>query len=131
MASTTTTPPSSAASRRSWSFIDIWSAFQGLLIPVLSVVTALLASSLLLLLNGRDPVTAFEGLFEGAFLEPRGLIDTFLKMTPLVLSGLAVAFAFKSGMFNIGAQGQLIIGSITAAWIGVPREGIPPPLPVG
>jgi ABC-type uncharacterized transport system permease subunit len=102
------------------------SAFQGLLIPVLSVITAVLVGSILILLNGRDPITAFEGLFEGAFLEPRGLLATFRNMTPLVLSGLAVAFAFKSGLFNIGVQGQLIIGSVTAAWIGFSVEGLPP-----
>ncbi|MBN1202530.1 MAG: ABC transporter permease [Anaerolineae bacterium] len=78
-----------------------------------------------MLLNGRDPITAFEGLFEGALLEPRGLLATFRNMTPLILSGLAVAFAYKSGLFNIGAQGQLIMGSIVAAWIGFSVEGLP------
>lgn len=106
------------------------SAFQSLLIPLLSVFTAVLAGSVLIMLNGRDPITAFEGLFEGAFLEPRGLLATFRNMTPLVLSGLAVAFAFKSGLFNIGVQGQLIIGSVTAAWIGFEVDGLPPLLHV-
>jgi simple sugar transport system permease protein len=101
-----------------------------LLIPFLSVVTAVLAGSILILLNGRDPITAFEGLFEGALLEPRGLLATFRNMTPLILSGLAVAFAFKSGLFNIGAQGQLIMGSIVAAWIGFSVKGLPPVLHV-
>ncbi|MBN2304685.1 MAG: ABC transporter permease [Anaerolineae bacterium] len=81
-----------------------------------------------MLLNGRDPITAFEGLIEGAFLEPRGLLATFRNMTPLILSGLAVAFAFKSGLFNIGVQGQLILGSVTAAWIGYAVKGLPPAL---
>ena len=106
------------------------SAVQGLLIPTLSVFTAILVGSILILLNGRDPITAFEGLFEGAFLEPRGLLATFRNMTPLVLSGLSVAFAFKSGLFNIGAQGQLIIASVVAAWIGFSVEGLPPVLHV-
>ncbi len=107
-----------------------WMSFQGLLIPLLSVVTAILVGSILILLNGRDPITAFEGLFEGAFLEPRGLLATFRKMTPLILSGLAVAFAFKSGLFNIGVQGQLIMGSIVSAWIGFSVHGLPPVLHV-
>lgn len=105
-------------------------ALEGLLIPTLSVFTAILVGSVLILLNGRDPITAFEGLFEGAFLEPRGLLATFRNMTPLILSGLAVAFAFKSGLFNIGAQGQLIIASVAAAWIGFSVEGLPPVLHV-
>src|SRR5690606_26299401 len=106
------------------------SAVQGLLIPTLSVFTAILVGSILILLNGRDPITAFEGLFEGAFLEPRGLLATFRNMTPLILSGLSVAFAFKSGLFNIGAQGQLIIASVVAAWVGFSVEGLPPVLHV-
>ena len=106
------------------------SALQGLLIPTLSVFTAILVGSVLILLNGRDPITAFEGLFEGAFLEPRGLLATFRNMTPLMLSGLSVAFAFKSGLFNIGAQGQLIIASVVAAWVGFSVEGLPPLLHV-
>jgi simple sugar transport system permease protein len=108
----------------------MWMTLQGLLIPLLSVLTAILVGSILILLNGRDPITAFEGLFEGAFLEPRGLLATFRNMTPLVLSGLAVAFAYKCGLFNIGVQGQLIIGSITAAWVGYAVEGLPPVLHV-
>lgn len=109
---------------------QIWPALQGLLIPVLAVITAILVGSILILLNGRDPITAFEGLFEGAFLEPRGLLATFRNMTPLILSGLAVAFAFKSGLFNIGVQGQLIMGSVVAAWIGFAVKGLPPLLHV-
>lgn len=105
---------------------QVWLALQGLLIPFLSVITAIILGSILILLNGRDPITAFEGLFQGAFLEPRGLLVTFRNMTPLILSGLAVAFAFKSGLFNIGVQGQLIIGSVTAAWIGFAVKGLPP-----
>jgi simple sugar transport system permease protein len=128
MATTVQSPaPPAAAPRRSgvWR-AQVWSAFQGLLIPFLSVFTAVLLGSILILLDGRDPITAFEGLFEGAFLEPRGLLATFRNMTPLVLSGLSVAFAFKSGLFNIGVQGQLIIGSVVAAWIGFAVTGLPP-----
>lgn len=106
----------------------LWNIIQGMLIPGLSVFTAIVLGSILILLNGRDPITAFEGLFEGAFLEPRGLLATFRNMTPLVFSGLAVAFAFKSGLFNIGVQGQLIIGSVAAAWVGFSVEGLPPVL---
>lgn len=105
---------------------QLWSVVQSLLIPLLSVFTAVLVGSILILLDGRDPITAFEGLVQGAFVEPRGLLATFRNMTPLVLSGLAVAFAFRSGLFNIGVQGQLIMGSVVAAWIGFAVEGLPP-----
>lgn len=104
----------------------LWPALQGLLVPFLAVFTAVLVGSVLILVDGRDPITAFVGLFDGAFLEPRGLLASFRNMTPLVLAGLAVAFAFKSGLFNIGVQGQLILGSVAAAWVGFTFKGLPP-----
>ncbi len=121
-------PP--ATVRRSTWRARLWPVLQGMLIPALSVLTAVLVGSFLILLDGRDPITAFEGLVEGAFLEPRGLLATFRNMTPLVLSGLSVAFAFKSGLFNIGVQGQLILGSVVAAWVGFAVKGLPPVLHV-
>ncbi|GAB4571361.1 MAG: ABC transporter permease [Anaerolineae bacterium] len=62
--------------------------------------------------------SAFAGLLDGAFGDASGLTRTLVKTAPLILSGLAVAFAFKGGLFNIGAQGQLIMGSVTSAWVG-------------
>lgn len=120
-------PPQPLPARRSaQARARLWAGLQSLLIPTLSVFTAVLVGSILILLDGRDPITAFEGLLHGAFVEPRGLLATFRNMTPLILSGLAVAFAFKSGLFNIGVQGQLIMGSIVAAWIGSAVHGLPP-----
>jgi ABC-type uncharacterized transport system permease subunit len=126
MATTARSGPATPPRRGTVLPVQVWAALQGLLIPLLSVFTAVLVGSVLILLNGRDPITAFEGLVEGAILEPRGLLATFRNMTPLVLSGLAVAFAFKSGLFNIGVQGQLIMGSVVAAWVGFAFEGLPP-----
>ncbi len=123
-------PPIAAPHRTSRLRSALWPVLQSLLIPALSVITAVLLGSILILFDGRDPITAFEGLIEGAFVEPRGLLATFRNMTPLVLSGLAVAFAFKSGLFNIGVQGQLIMGSVVAAWVGFAIEGLPPLLHV-
>ncbi|PJF43677.1 MAG: ABC transporter permease [Phototrophicales bacterium] len=98
---------------------------QTLIVPILSILTALIAGAILILLAGRDPVAAYQALIDGALLEPRGLIQSLLKTSPLILSGLAVGFAFKGGLFNIGAQGQLIMGSVAAAWIGATDLGVP------
>ncbi len=87
-------------------------------VPVLSVLTAMLIGALFIIIAGYDPVAAYGGLLDGAFGDAAGLTRTLIKMAPLVFSGLAVAFAFKGGLFNIGAQGQLLIGSITSAWVG-------------
>ena len=94
--------------------------------PLLAIFTALIVGAILILLAGRDPIAAYEALLDGAVLTPRGLVGTLHKMTPLLLSALAVGFAFKAGLFNIGAQGQLIMGSVAAAWVGATDLGVAP-----
>ncbi len=87
-------------------------------VPILSVLTAVLIGAVIIALAGYDPVMAYVGLLDGAFGNTAGLTRTLVKMTPLVFSGLSVAFAFKGGLFNIGAQGQLVMGSVLSAWVG-------------
>ncbi len=87
-------------------------------VPLLAVFTAVVIGAIFIVLAGFDPREAYLGLIDGAFGDAGSMTRTLVKMTPLVFSGLAVAFAFKGGLFNIGAQGQLIIGSVTSAWVG-------------
>lgn len=98
---------------------------QTLLMPVLAMFTAMLVGSIMIMMAGRDPIASYTALLEGSILEPRHLVGSLLKTTPLILSGLAVGFAFKGGLFNIGAQGQLIMGSVAAAWVGYSITGLP------
>jgi simple sugar transport system permease protein len=104
------------------------SALDRLLIPLLAVFTAVIIGSILIVLAGLDPLKAYGGLLQGAFGTDAGLVRSLTKMTPLILSGLAVAFAFKGGLFNIGAQGQLVIGSLLSAWVGFGVQGLSPVL---
>jgi len=110
--------PSSARSilRRVW---------QALSVPLLSIVLALLIGAIILLFSGANPMGAYVALFNGAFGSPEAFARTLEKATPLILGGLAVAFAFKAGLFNIGGQGQLLVGAIVAAYIGFAVEGLP------
>lgn len=94
-------------------------------IPAAAVLLALLIGAIILLISGANPIQAYAALFQGAFGSMTALGRTLEKATPLVFSGLAVAFAFKAGLFNIGAQGQLLFGAITAAAIGFGIEGLP------
>jgi len=94
-------------------------------IPVAAVLLALLIGAIILLVSGANPIQAYAALFRGAFGSMTALGRTLEKATPLVFSGLAVAFAFKAGLFNIGAQGQLLFGAITSAAIGFGIEGLP------
>jgi len=100
----------------------IW---RGVRVPLISVVLAMLLGAVLLLVSGANPVTAYVALFEGSFGNLSALGRTLEKATPLLFSGLAISFAFKAGLFNIGAQGQLLLGAIVAAGIGFGVDGLP------
>jgi general nucleoside transport system permease protein len=110
--------------------IDIGSIVRSMAVPILAVFTAVIIGSLFILLAGLDPIRAYQGLLQGAFGTDLNITRALLKMTPLILSGLAVAFAFKGGLFNIGAQGQLVVGALLAAWAGFAIPGLPPLLHV-
>ncbi|MDT8306975.1 MAG: ABC transporter permease [Anaerolineae bacterium] len=94
-------------------------------LPLLSVVVALLIGAFVIVLGESSPVEAYRALFRGAFGSQAALQRTLEKGTPLIFSGLAVAFAFKGGLFNIGAQGQLLFGAMAAAIVGFSLTGLP------
>jgi len=95
-------------------------------IPVGAVLLACVVGALILMASGSDPVAAFGALIDGAFSGSHACGRTLEKSMPLVFSGLAVAFAFKAGLFNIGAQGQLLFGALAAAAVGYGIPGLPP-----
>jgi len=68
-------------------------------------------------------LTAYRSLFEGSLWGLRSLSNTITGTTPLLLSGLAVSVAFKAGLFNIGATGQMLAGGMTALWVGFVMTG--------
>ena len=87
--------------------------------PLLAIVLALLASSGLILAVGAQPVTAFRALFLGAFGNANSLAETLLKATPLLFAALGMCAAFTSRIWNIGAEGQLYIGALMTAIVGI------------
>jgi simple sugar transport system permease protein len=95
------------------------------LIPVLSVIVALTIGGILVYIQGSNPLLAYRVLFTTAFGSLDGIATTLAKATPLVLSGLAVAICLRAGLFNIGAQGQLISGALASAWAGYYFVGLP------
>jgi simple sugar transport system permease protein len=88
--------------------------------PVAVAASALAASAVVLVAAGADPLTALTALAAGAFGDGFAVADTLVKSCPLVLTGLAVAIAFRGGVWNIGAEGQLLFGALaaTAATVG-------------
>ncbi|MFT8312512.1 MAG: ABC transporter permease [Sporolactobacillus sp.] len=81
-----------------------------LLIPVVSVILGLLCGAVIMLIIGYNPVLAYQSIIESIFLQPYYGGETIRAMIPLVLAGIAVAFAFRTGLFNIGVEGQLLVG---------------------
>lgn len=104
--------------------------FQGsrariLLQPVGALALALLVAAAVLWASGGQPLTAFSALAQGAFGDLNSLLRTLAKATPLLFTGLAVALALRAGLFNIGAEGQLLVGGLAAAWVGFAVTGLP------
>lgn len=102
--------------------VRIWRSVS---VPIFAVILAMLIGAIILAVSGANPLQAYAALFQGSFGDMVALGRTLEKATPLVLSGLAIAFAFKAGLFNIGAQGQLLIGAIISAAIGFGVKGLP------
>ena len=87
--------------------------------PVISALLAIAVGSIIIWASGYDPLAAFAALFKGSFGSPKAVGDTLLKSTPLILTGLAVAYGFRAGLFNIGAEGQLFMGGLAATALGL------------
>jgi simple sugar transport system permease protein len=102
---------------------SVWRAVS---VPLVSVVLAGLIGALLLYSSGASPLAAYAALFKGSFGSSVAWGRTLEKATPLLFTGLAVAFGFKAGLFNIGVQGQLLLGALTAAVVGFLPLGLPP-----
>jgi simple sugar transport system permease protein len=124
----TTTP---VASRR----LSLGGLASRLLLPGTAIVLSLLVGAVVIYLSliVTDqpidlwlPIAAYAALFEGAFGGLDAIVNTFVSTTPLILGGLSIALAFKAGLFNIGAQGQFLLGALGAVAMGVTVSGLPP-----
>ncbi len=98
-----------------------------LVIPLLAVLSALIIGAVIIILtDGIGAVLpAYSALFRGAFLGWNSISETLLAATPLILAGGAVAVGFQAGLFNIGVEGQMTIGGLTAVIVGFSFEGLP------
>jgi general nucleoside transport system permease protein len=117
---------------------------SGVMVPIITTVIAFIAGGVIVLATGHNPLSTYQSIFNGTGLNwvfpwvsgserataAGNLQQTLLQATPLLLVGLAVAFAFRAGMFNIGGQGQYTVGGIVAVWVGSSFAGMPPVLHV-
>jgi ABC-type uncharacterized transport system permease subunit len=115
-------------------------AWTVLAVPIVVIVLSLLLGAVVILgseliVTGRkfDPwlwFTAYAALVQGAYGGTDAIIQTLVYATPLVFGGLAVAFGFKAGLFNIGAQGQFLVGALGAVIVGVALADAPAPVAI-
>jgi len=109
----------------------------GIIVPVLTALLAFLIGGIVVAATGHNPLLAYRDIFNGAglnwFFHPStdtartdsyDLSQTLLQTTTLILTGLAVAFSFRAGMFNIGGQGQYFVGLFVANWVGSSFAGM-------
>ena len=108
-------------------------AGRALAVPLSSVLIAFVVGAIIVAVTGGNPFLAYQALFCGGFGgfcfggEPGvlQLANTLVFITPLIMAGIAVALPFRAGMFNIGAEGQFVIGAILAAVVGIHLGGLP------
>ena len=131
-------PPTTSPAAR----FALWQRAGGIVTPLVTAVVAFLVAGLVVLATGHNPLQTYRAIFDGAGLNwffpwvhglarqtaAFNLQETGLLLIPLVLSGLAVAFAFRCGLFNIGGQGQYIVGIVTGTQIGVWFASLPGPV---
>ena len=89
------------------------------LIPFISFVASLFLSGLLLLIFRTNPIMVYGAMFKGAFGTWFNFQETLVKAIPLMLTGCGVIIAFRMRFWNIGAEGQLVMGGIFAAWVSL------------
>ena len=98
---------------------------KALLNAARALALALGLGLVVVLLSGGSPSTVLRALVYGAFGTRMNVAGTLVKTVPLLLTGLSVALAFRVGLFNIGGEGQLYVGALSAAWLGGLGLGLP------
>ena len=89
------------------------------LYTLIAIIIGFLVGGILLLVAGISPVEAYGRLFYSVFSRPKYMVWAIIYATPLIFTGLSVAFSFKMGVFNIGAEGQFVVGALAAGVVGI------------
>ena len=89
------------------------------LYTVIAIIIGFLIGAIFLVIAGISPAVAYSKLISSVFSKPKFLMYTLVYSAPIILTGLSVAFSFRTGVFNIGAEGQFVVGSIAATLVGI------------
>lgn len=86
---------------------------------VIAILLGFVVAMIILAFTGYNPFEAFSILFQGIFSKPKYIANVIIKATPIIITGVSVSFAFKVGLFNIGAEGQYVVGTVVATMVGI------------
>ena len=100
-------------------------ALGGLATPLAALLTATFLASIALILAGHNPVTAMQALVQRAVLRPAGLQEMLVGATPLLIAAVAVLIGVKAGLWNIGVDGQVLVGALAASFAAHLVDGAP------
>lgn len=92
------------------------------IISIIAILLGLIAGGILMLVIGSNPIEGYNYLLQGALINIERIGNTLATATPLIFTGLSVAFAFRTGLFNIGAAGQMLIGGLCATAVALTFE---------
>ncbi len=106
------------------------SRIMSILVPTVSVIIALLVAMIIIILIKQNPIKAFAAMLEGAFGSRQAWANNITKMMTLILTGLSVGFGFRAGIFNIGAEGQMLMGGMFAVFVGINLGNVSPAIAV-
>ena len=86
---------------------------------IIAILVGFLIGAIFLLIAGISPAVAYGKLVSSVFSKPKYIVWTLIYASPLIFTGLSVAFSFRTGVFNIGAEGQFVVGSLAACVVGI------------
>ncbi len=92
---------------------------RNLITPIIALLLGILVGTIIMVASGYNPIAAYSALWGGAFGSPYYIGEVIRQVTPYILAGLAVAFAFRVGLFNIGVEGQFLVGWLASVWVGL------------
>ncbi|HLW93323.1 MAG TPA: ABC transporter permease, partial [Roseiarcus sp.] len=101
-----------------WNSVSLRGLARPFVSPIIAIAIAIIAGALLVAAVGQNPIEVYEALIEGALVGWPNLSVALQLTTPLIFTGLAVAMSFRAGLWNIGAEGQMLMGALAAGIVG-------------
>ena len=118
-------PPLTSHSSRSGALRIALGRINFITVPLLAAVVGLLVGAVILLFLGANPIEAYVAMAQGALGTPNAVADTLVKAGPLLFVAIGTCIAYRGGVINIGGEGQLVMGALTATTIALAAPGLP------